>query len=137
MGFGRLGLDAGTMTWGINVGAGAGGGCCCCWLFLPVNILTVFCIKSVFCPPPLLLPADVVAPQPSIVAPMLPLLLELAPTMLALSGLLEDEADEDVELQRTADSRDHSLQLPPEPDLYEGGDSDSRTVRFGGGRMHF
>ena len=95
--------------------------------FPPVKILTVLCKKSVFCP---LLPA---------------------------SGRLldEEEVDDDIEWQRTTRGAppppDQSPPPPPllllllldepsrpaELDRYGGGDSDSSTVRFGGGRMHF
>lgn len=107
----RRGL-VGTMTTG-NVGAGGG------WLlFLPVNIFTVLCIKSVFGP--------------------------LGPA----SGRFDVD---DIEWHRTTRGAlppDHSLLLlelllpidpssPAELDLYGGGDSDSSTVRFGGGLMHF
>lgn len=116
-----LGL-VGTITTG-NEGAGGG------WLFFPVNILTVLCKKSVFWP------------------------LELA----------SDRFDvDDIEWHRTTNGAlppDQSLlplvllvlllllftppptpiepSSPAELDRYGGGDSDSRTVRFGGGRMHF
>lgn len=106
----RRGLD-GTTTTG-NVGAGGG------WLFLPVNILTVLCIKSVFWP--------------------------LGPA----SGRFDVE---DIEWHRTTSGAlppDQSLlpellllpidpNSPAELDLYGGGDSDSKTVRLGGGLMHF
>lgn len=109
-------VRVGTITGG-NVGAGDG------WLFLPVNILTVFCIKSVF----------------GLLDP-------------AASGRFIDDADDaDIEWQRTTSGAlppDQSVLLPKllppmepsrpaELDLYGGGDSDSKAVRFGGGLIHF
>lgn len=126
----------GTITIG-NVGAGGGGGCC---VFLPVNILTVLCKKSVFCPAATKVDAVVVLP--------------LAADADADDKVGFDVDDDDIEWHRNtigALPADQSLPLlllllldelddartPAELERFGGGHSDSNTVRFGGGLIHF
>lgn len=109
----------------------------------PVKRLTVLCIKSVFWPAAAV--AQPTMPQPDEATLPLP-----QPLLLLLSWRFDVE---DMEWHLTTrggalppDQSVLALELllplidprrPAELDLYGGGDSDSNTVRFGGGFMHF